>query len=118
MRCKLFAVVKGQCLDSFAQGLEVVHNGGTNQVRGFIGHLGQDGIPTLALDHGDDRAFVVCAYHRVALPMAYLLSRLNMQGSIAQGSSVGDLSPTIPSTRITLPLLLLAAQVLPKCSPP
>ena len=46
--------------------------------------------------------------------MTYLLPRLNMQGSIAQGSSVGDLSPTIPSTRITLPLLLLAAQVLPK----
>ena len=27
MRCKLFAVVKGQCLDSFAQGLEVAHDG-------------------------------------------------------------------------------------------
>ena len=30
---------------------------------------------------------------------------------------MGDLSSAIPSTRITLPLLLLAAQVLPKCSP-
>ena len=49
--------------------------------------------------------------------MTYLLPRLNMQGSIAQGSSVGDLSPTISPTRVTLPLLLLTAQVLPKCSP-
>ena len=27
MRCKLFAVIKGQRLDSFAQGLEVTHDG-------------------------------------------------------------------------------------------
>jgi hypothetical protein len=27
MRCKLFAVVEGQCLDSFVQGLEVTHDG-------------------------------------------------------------------------------------------
>jgi len=46
--------------------------------------------------------------------MTYLLPRLNMQGSITQGPSVGDLSAPIPSTRIAFPLLLLAAQVLPK----
>ena len=57
---------------------------------------------------------MACSYNRVALPMTYLLPRLNMQGSIAQGPSVGDLSSAIPSTRVTFPLLLLAAQVLPK----
>jgi len=46
--------------------------------------------------------------------MTYPLPRLNMQGSIAQGPSVGYFSTTVTSTRIAFPLLLLAAQVLPK----
>jgi len=39
-----------------------------------------------------------------------------MQGALAQRPSIGDLPPSISPTRITLSLLLLAAQTLPKNS--
>ena len=48
--------------------------------------------------------------------MTNLLPSFNMQGSFAQRPSIGDLPPTVTSARITFPLLLLAAQTLPKNS--
>ena len=53
----------------------------------------------------------------VALPMTHLSSCFNVQGPLTQRPSVGDLSSPVPPTCIALPLLLLAAQVLPKRSP-
>ena len=48
--------------------------------------------------------------------MTHLAPSFNMQGSFAQRPSVGDLPPPISPTRITLSLLLLPAQTLPKNS--
>ena len=48
--------------------------------------------------------------------MTHLASIFNMQGPIAQRPSVGDLPPSISPTRVTLSLLLQAAQTLPKNS--
>ena len=64
--------------------------------------------------HRHNCTFVACPYDGVTLPMTNLLPSFNMQGPIAQRSSVGDLSTPISPARITFPLLLLAAQVLPK----
>ncbi len=50
----------------------------------------------------------------VAFPMTHLFPRFNVQGSLAQRPSVGDLSSAISSAVIALTLLLLAAQALPK----
>jgi hypothetical protein len=60
--------------------------------------------------------FVACTYDGIAFPMTHLASSFNMQGSFAQRPSIGDLPPTVTSARITFPLLLLAAQTLPKNS--
>ena len=49
--------------------------------------------------------------------MTHLSSCFNVQGPLAQRPSVGDLSSPVSATCIVLPLLLLAAKVLPKCSP-
>jgi len=64
--------------------------------------------------HCHNRTFVAFPYEGVALPMTNLLPGFNMQGPIAQRPSVRDPPPPISPTRITLSLLLPAAQVLPE----
>jgi hypothetical protein len=49
--------------------------------------------------------------------MTHLYSCFNVQGPLAQRPSVGDLSSAVSPTCIALPVLPLAAKVIPKCSP-
>jgi hypothetical protein len=74
-------------------------------------------IPALALDHRHVSTFVAGNNHGIAFPMTYLASSFNVQGTIAQRSSVGDLPSTVSSPGIAFSPLLMTAQVLPKCSP-
>jgi len=44
--------------------------------------------------------------------MAHLLSNFDMRRPITQGASVRDLAPSVPTARVALSLLLLAAKVI------
>jgi len=46
--------------------------------------------------------------------MTHLLPKLNMHRPVAQGASVRNLAPSVPTARVALSLLLLAAKVLPQ----
>ena len=80
IRCKLFDVVKGQRLDPGSHRSEFVHNGQADQLRCFVGYVGYDAIPALALDHRHNSTFVVGTYHVIAFPMTRLFPRFNLQG--------------------------------------
>ena len=60
-----------------------------------------DQFRRLLRDFGDDTS-------------APLLSKLNMHGPVAQGSSVRNLAPSVSAARVAFSLLLLAAKVLPQ----
>jgi len=111
---KLYPVVISQSIDPDGEGLEVAHYGWTNQFRYFVGRLGNDYISTFMLDHRHNYSFVACTNDGIAFPMTHLASSFNMPAPIAQRTSVVDLPLTVTSARKTFPLLILAAQVLPK----
>ena len=79
-----------------------------------VRNLRYDRIPALALDHPHDGLFMVCTDHGVALPVTDLLTTLDVQWALAQGSAIGNLAPAITPAGVPLSLLFLAAQVLPQ----
>ena len=79
-----------------------------------MSHLDYDPEAALALDHRHNGPLMVRANDRVAFPVAHLLSSFDMRRPITQGASVRDLAPSVPTARVALSLLLLAAKVLPQ----
>ncbi len=79
-----------------------------------MGHLGNNGVTTLAHNHRHNSSLVIGSNDGVAVPVADLLSGFNVSGSLAQGTPVRDLSPSVSATGVALSLLLLTAQALPK----
>ena len=114
VRRKLFAVIVGQRFDATCKGLEPFDNGVTDQLGCLVSHLDYDPEAALALDHRHNGPLMVRANDRVAFPVAHLLSSFDMRRPITQGASVRDLAPSVPTARVALSFLLLAAKVLPQ----
>ena len=114
VRRKFFTVVVGQRFNPVRKGLEPFNNGFADQLGCLVSHLDYDPEAALALDHRHNGPLVVRADDRVAFPMAHLLSSFDMRRPITQGASVRDLAPSVPTARVALSLLLLAAKVLPQ----
>ena len=114
VRCKLLAVVVGERFHPWGIGPKAFNDGLAYQLRGFVGHLGNNGVSTLALNHRHNSSLVIGSNDGVALPVADLLSGFNVSGSLTQGTPVRDLSPSVSATGVALSLLLLTAQVLPQ----
>ena len=94
--------------------LQFFNDGAADQFRRLLRDFDDDTKATLSLHHRHNGPLVVGANDCVALPMTHLLSELNMHRSVAQGASVRDLAPSVPTARLALSLLLLAAKVLPQ----
>ena len=68
----------------------------------------------LEFDHRLNGSLMASANDRVAFPVSHLLSSFDMRRPITQGASVRDMAPSVPTARVGLSLLLLAAKVLPQ----
>lgn len=81
-----------------------MRNRWADQVGDFVKDFAQLGIPALTHDHGhyNDCLLESCPNDRIALPLAHLLTRLNVRISLANRAAVGNLSSPI-MTRQTLP---------------
>lgn len=112
--CKLFSVVVRQRYDSDHIRPETFNDGAADQFRRLLRDFDDDTKATLSLHHRHNGPLVVGANDCVALPMTHLLPKLNMHRPVAQGASVRNLAPSVPTARVALSLLLLAAKVLPQ----
>ena len=106
VRCKLLAVLVGEGFHAWGIGPKDFNDGLAYQLRGFVGHLGTNSVATLALNHRHNCTFVIGSNDYVALPVSDLLSGFNVRGSLAQGTPVRELFPSVSATGIALSLLL------------
>jgi hypothetical protein len=83
------------------------------QFRHLFRHFNYDAKATLSVYHRHKSALTVGANHGVRLPVTHLLSKLNVNGPIAQGASV-HLTPFSLKARLALSLFILAAIVFPQ----
>ncbi len=88
VRCKLLAVVVGERFHPWGTGPKAFNDGLVYQLGGFVGHLGNNGVTTLSLNHRHNSSLVIGSNDAVALPAADLLSGFNVRWSRAQGTPV------------------------------
>ncbi len=108
VRCKPLSFVVGEPFHSWEIGPKAFNDGLAYQLRGFMDHLGNKGVTSLALNHHNS-SLVIGSNDGVPLPVADLPHGFNLSGSPALGTTVRDLSPSVSATGEALSLLLLTS---------
>ena len=109
---KLLAIIHRQGLDARLHRHELAFDGTPDLLGCLAAHLGQHGIAAFAFHQSHNGLFVRGSNHGIALPVTNLLAQLNVSGSLADGTSMRNLTAPVACTAITLAPGLLTAQVL------